>query len=379
MNFVALSMLTGDRAKYLGLVFAIAFSSFLLENQVSIFCGVLKRTSSQILDVTDAPIWVMDPRTEYIDEVKPLTSNALLRVRGVPGVKWAVPLFKGLPRLQAADGKFRNAILMGLDDATLVGAPRRLRLGSIAALEEPDAIIIDYAGYDFFYPGEPLELGKTLEMNDRRVKIVGIADASAPFATFPVVFARYSQAITYVGPERNLLSFVLVMPERGVSIEALSHDIEARTGLRAAITQAFVWQTIRYYLKNTGLPVNFGITITLAFLVGAIVAGQTFYLFTLDNLRYFGALKAIGVTNARLTGMIVLQAITVALLGFAVGTGLCAGFFELTLKKLATRGIVLMWQSVAATGVVMAVIVTMASLLSIRRVLVLEPAVVFRG
>src|SRR5262249_32876974 len=192
MNCVALSMLTGDRAKYLGLVFAIAFSSFLLENQVSIFCGVLKRTSSQILDVTDAPIWVMDPRTEYVDEVKPLTANALLRVRSVPGVKWAVPLFKGLPRLQSADGKFRNAILMGLDDSTLVGAPRRLRVGSISALQEPDAIIIDYAGYSFFYPGEPLAVGKILEMNDRRVKIVGVADAAAPFATFPVVFARYS-------------------------------------------------------------------------------------------------------------------------------------------------------------------------------------------
>src|SRR5258705_4005954 len=131
MNFVALSMLTGDRAKYLGLVFAIAFSSFLLENQVSIFCGVLKRTSSQILDVTDAPIWVMDPRTEYIDEVKPLTSNALLRVRGVAGVKRALPLFKGLPRLHAADGKVRNARSMWLADATPVGAAPTHRLRSL--------------------------------------------------------------------------------------------------------------------------------------------------------------------------------------------------------------------------------------------------------
>ena len=106
---------------------------------------------------------------------------------------------------------------------------------------------------------------------------------------------------------------------------------------------------------------------------------QTFYLFTLDNLRHFGALKALGTSDLRLTGMIVLQALTVALLGFAIGTGLCAIFFEITLQRDATRGIVLLWQAVAATGVTMLIIVTLASLLSIRRVLVLEPATVFRG
>ena len=47
MNFVALRMLTGDSAKYLGLVFAIAFSTFLLENQTSIFAGIMSRTGSR--------------------------------------------------------------------------------------------------------------------------------------------------------------------------------------------------------------------------------------------------------------------------------------------------------------------------------------------
>jgi putative ABC transport system permease protein len=379
MNFVALTMLTGDRSKYFGLVFAIAFSTMLLENQVSIFAGILQRTTSQIVDVTDAPIWVMDPRTEYAEEVKPLNSNALLRVRGVSGVRWAVPLFKGIPRLQAPDGRFRQAILMGLDDSTLVGAPRRMLVGSIESLQSPDAIIMDRAGYRFFYPEGPLELGKVFEMNDRRAKLVGIAEASAPFATFPVVFSRYSEALRYVGPERNLMSFILVKPRDGVAPEELCRKIERTTRLRAATTEQFARQTIGYYLRNTGIPVNFGITIALAFIVGAVVAGQTFYMFTLDNLRYFGALKAIGVTDGRLTGMIVLQALVVAGLGFAIGTGLCAAYFEVTLQQTATRGIVLRLDAIAGTACVMAVIVLIASLLSIRRVLVLEPAAVFRG
>jgi putative ABC transport system permease protein len=145
MNFVALKMLTGDRAKYLGLIFTIAFSSFLLANQTSIFAGILARTGSQIIDVADADLWVMDPRTEYVDEIKPLTENDLYQVRGVQGVQWAVRLFKGAARATAPDGKFRQVILLGLDDATLVGAPRDMILGTFQELQEPDAVIIDLA------------------------------------------------------------------------------------------------------------------------------------------------------------------------------------------------------------------------------------------
>src|SRR6058998_2792327 len=129
MNFVALRMLTGDRAKYFGLVFAIAFCTFLLENQTSIFANILRRTASQILDVTDAEVWVMDPTTEYWEQTKPLKDTDLMRVRGVPGVQWAVRLFKGTPVARTARGKFAVSFLIGLDDATLAGAPRRVFRG----------------------------------------------------------------------------------------------------------------------------------------------------------------------------------------------------------------------------------------------------------
>src|SRR5438128_1443011 len=106
MNFIALKMLTGDRAKYLGLIFAIAFCTFLLENQTSIFAGILRRTGSQILDVTDAEIWVMDRKTEYFEQTKALKDTDLTRVRGVDGVQWAVKLYKGSPVARTHTGKF---------------------------------------------------------------------------------------------------------------------------------------------------------------------------------------------------------------------------------------------------------------------------------
>jgi putative ABC transport system permease protein len=378
VNFVALRMLTGDRAKYFGLVFAIAFCTFLLENQTSIFATIMKRTGNQILDVTDAEVWVMDPQTEYWEQTKPLKDTDLARVRGVPGVQWAVRLFKGTPVARTLNGKFAASFLFGLDDATLTGAPRKMFMGSWESLREPDSVIVDKAGYLLLFPGEPFELRRTLEMNDHKVTIVGISDASAPFVSLPVMHARYSEAVNFLGRERTQLSFIVARPVPGVTPEALTGRIAEQTGLRARTADEFLWDSIRYYLQNTGIPINFGITIGVALLVGTVVAGQTFYLFTVENLKQFGALKAMGVTNLRLIGMILLQALTAGGLGFSLGTGIAATFFEIIGRQMATRGAVLWWQSAALTGAAILLVVTIASLLSIRRVLVLEPASVFR-
>ena len=378
MNFVALRMLTGDRSKYFGLVFAIAFCTFLLENQTSIFAGIMRRTGSYILDVTDAEVWVMDPKTEYWDQTKALKDTDLTRVRGVPGVAWAVRLFKGNPVARTLNGKFAVAVLVGIDDASLSGAPRKMLLGSWQRLREPDSVVIDQSGYVLLFPGEPLQLGRTLEMNDHRVTVVGISDASAPFLNVPIMHTRYSEAVNFLGRERTQLSFIIARPLEGTSPEKLAASIVGATALRARTTQQFVWDCVIYYLRNTGIPVNFGITILVALVVGTVVAGQTFYLFTVENLKQFGTLKAMGVTNPRLVGMILLQAASVAALGFALGTGMAATFFEIFSHKLATRGIVLMWQCAALTAACIFFVAVVASLLSIRRALVLEPAEVFR-
>jgi putative ABC transport system permease protein len=379
MNFVALKMLTGDRAKYLALIFAIAFSTFLLENQTSIFAGILKRTGSQIADVTDAEIWVMDRATDYFEQTKALKDTDLNRVRGVDGVQWAVRLYKGSPVARTLRGKFAVTFCLGVDDATLTGVPHKMLLGSWEGLREPDSVVIDKAGYELLFPGERPELGRLLELNDHKVTIVGISDASAPFVSWPVLHARYSLAVNFAGHERTELSYVLVHPEPGVRAAQLCAAIEQQTGLRARTSRQFQWDCINYYLKNTGIPVNFGITIAIALIVGAVVAGQTFYLFTVENLKQFGSLKAIGVTNWRLVGMVLLQAAAVGLIGFSLGTGMAAEFFDYFGRQLATRGIILMWQSVAITAGCICFVVMLASVLSLRRVLVLEPAMVFRG
>ncbi len=380
MNWLAWKMLTGDTAKYLGIVFGVAFGSLLIAQQSSIFVGLMRRTASVTLDISEPDVWIMDREAQNVDEIRPMPDSRLYEVRGVPGVAWAVRLFKGQVRVRQDDGSFRQGILIGLDDASLIGAPREMVAGNLSDIRRPDAVFVDKAGYQLLFGNEPIRLGRTLEMNDRRAVITGVCEAHAPFQTFPVIYTRYSQATQFVPRERNLLSYILAKPQDDVIPSVLASRIMEETDLKALTSDEFFWFNIKYYLENTGIPVNFGITVALGFIVGAAIAGQTFYLFTIENLKQFGSLKAMGVSNLRIIGMILLQAILVGMMGYGLGIGMSVAFFEATNASgiADLRGMYVPWQVMVITAVSVGFIVIAASLLSIRKVLVLEPAVVFK-
>jgi putative ABC transport system permease protein len=379
MNWIALRMLTGDRAKYLGLIFGVMFATFLMSQQVSIFMGILTRTGNAILDVRDADIWVMDNRVRFIDEAPGLQDTDLMRVRGVEGVAWAVRLHKGNVLARLEDGNTRDSRLTGIDDETLVGAPRTMLAGSVTDLKKPDAVIVDKAGYEYMWGKEPYRLGRMFQINDRRAVLVGVCDVGPPFFSEPIIYTRYTQAVRYTPRERKLMNYILAKPRDGVDAQDLCRQIEERTGRTALTRWQFFWKTIRYFLASTGIPVNFGVTIALGFIVGAAVTGQTLYLFILEGLKQFGALKAIGVANVNILRMVLLQALTVGSIGYGLGIGLSAVFFIATGNFTQLAGLHMTWLAMLGTGVSVVVIVIATSIIGARRVLVLEPAIVFRG
>src|SRR5262249_10561384 len=148
----------------------------------------------------------------------------------------------------------------------------------------------------------------------------------------------------------------------------LCRRIEERTGRMALTQRQFFWKTVRYFLSSTGIPVNFGITITLGFIVGAAGTGQTLYLFIVERLKQFGALKAMGIPNSGILWMIVLQALLVGGLGFGLGVGLTTVFFLTTGNITHLAGLHMTWVALLGTGVAVAVIVIATSIISARRV-----------
>lgn len=378
MYWVALKMLTADRTKFIGMAAGVALAALLMAQQPSIACGMLLRTTAQIRDVADVDVWVVNEEMEQVEELKPLPKADLYRVRCVPGVAWAVPLYLGQGRLKLDNGSSQQVILLGLDDPTLVGAPQEMVLGKTADLRLPDAVVMDERGYEYLWPGESMRLGKHFEMNDHRLVLVGVCKASDTYQTFPVLYTRYSLAVHFVPQGRQAMSAVLVGAQVPESSQEVCRRIEEQTGRKAVTRGEFIWLTISYFLRRTGIMANFAFTTGLAFLVGCAILGQTFYTLTLENLPQFGMLKAMGVGNRRLVGMLLFQAFVVGLLGYCPGVGLAALSGEV-LPRISRVPFHMPWQVLAGTAGAVASLVVLSCLASLRPVLLLEPAVVFRG
>src|SRR5688572_27716434 len=377
-------MLVGDRAKYLGIIMGITFASLLITQQLAIFLGLMTRTYGAVTDLSLPDIWVMDPKVQFIDDIKPLQDTELYRVRGVDGVEWAVPLYKGLIKARLDNGNFQTCNVLGLDDATLIGGPPEMVEGKLADLRRADSVIVDVIGADdklakILPDGTKISLkvGDTLELNDHRAVVVGLCRNQRTFQSQPVVYTTYTRATTFAPKERTLLSFVLVKAKADQDPAALCARITRQTGLAAMTGAQLKRMTYEYFMKYTGIPINFGIAVALGFLVGTAIAGQTFYNFTLDNLRHFGALKAMGASNATLLGMIMLQALLVGCIGYGLGVGAASLFGHLLGDT--ELAFILPWQLLVISAAAVTIICLFAALLSIRKVMSLEPAIVFKG
>jgi putative ABC transport system permease protein len=372
-------MLFHDRAKYLGLILGVAISILLINQQVGVFVGVLTRASAVVRDVPEATIWVMDPGLKNMDTVFPLRNTELGRVRGVPGVLWAVPLFKAPATVRTFDGELESGLLIGIDDHSLVGAPPQFVLGQLEDLRRPDAVAIGIDSYHRIFPGQPLQLGQVLELNDHRAVLAAVVQDSPKFTNSVTLFTRYSQALTYTNNGRRQMSFVVAHEQPGEDAEAVAQRIRDQTGLLALTSDQFSWKLIEFIFFHTGIPISVGSVVLLGVVTGICVVGLLFNLFVMENMRHFAMLKAIGATNRLLVRIVLLEAAVVAFVGYGVGMGLGALFFEVATQNQNFRGFRLPWQVAAASAALAVGMIVVSSQLALRRVLRVEPAIVFRG
>jgi putative ABC transport system permease protein len=379
MRNIAIKMLLGDRAKYLGLVFGVTFATLLMAQQVSIFIGLMSRTAGAIYAVTENDIWVMDKRVRYIEEVEPMRDIELTNIRSVQGVDWAVPFYKGLATIRMSDGLTQQVQLIGVDDVSLVGICPEQVMGDPKSIRQAQTAMMDKNGYMFTWPGKKLELGRYVELNDNRLIINALCEVSPTFFTFPIMYVSYETAMEVTPPQRKKLPFILVKAKQGEDLQQLKIRIEKQTGLQALTRDEFAWRSINYILERTGIPINFGITIVLGAIIGAAITAQTFYIFVVENLRQFAAMKAVGVTNGQLFRLVMIQAAIVGLIGYGMGVGFTALFFQLTSGNPALKGFALHWQVLAGTFCAISIIIVFSILFSLRKVFRLDPAIVFRG
>jgi putative ABC transport system permease protein len=397
---LALKMLFGDTAKYLMLVAGLFFATFLIVQQASVFCGLMRWTTATLKNVA-APIYVVEERVDQVNETNPMRDTDVARIRSISAVRWAMPLYSGIQRVRLGDGSFKTVQLIGIDAASLAGAPGRMIEGNLEDLRLPNTVVIDELATERLSsnpkdPSTKIKIGDQFEINDVEARVVGICQAMRSFTGGPYIWTTYERALSYTPSSRKMLSAVIAAPIAGMTPNQAAAQIERETGLRAYVNEDFGanprdiatpkgkkygdfnTSTVWWYVKNTGIPISFGTTVVIGFIVGIAIACQTFYAFVLDNLKHLGALKAMGMSNFRLSIMLIVQAVTVGLIGFGLGLLATAGFANGAIAN-GQPPFYMPWQIPVAAFFAIQLICMLAALMGIIRLSLYEPAMVFRA
>ncbi|MGY6551138.1 MAG: ABC transporter permease [Erythrobacter sp.] len=378
MLWIAIRMLTGDAQKFYGLLFGIGFSTLLITQQLTIFVNLIERGASGVFNAPEAEIWVMDPVSRTTDVKYEMPSTALDEVRSVQGVEWAVPHLRAAAAVRSGDGDLEGVAIIGVDDATLIGLPRNMVVGTKDLLAAPDSVLIDDFGALNMFGPDVDPIGERLELNDQRAIIMGIADAIPSFTSQVTLYTKYSNALNFVPGARNRMSFVLAGVAEGADPAEVAERITAQTGWKAVTRDEFAQAGINFIIQNTGIPTNFGITVVLGFVVGVAIVGLTFSLFIRDNIKQFGALKAIGLTNRKIMRMVAVQAGLVGLIGYSLGVIGTVLFLSAFGNNPFFKGFYIPWQIPLISLVSVIIILSITGWLALRTVLKTEPAAVFR-
>lgn len=377
---LAMRMLLGDAPRAAMIGFGVLLASALMMQQMGLFTGLIERSQNAVADAAGVDVWVMHPTTKQFNLAAPIAESAAARIAGMEGVAAAAPFAKASLAVSGPEGRALSAQLFALDDARLLGGPRRWLLGGPAALRGPDAVAIDRIGFMKLWPGEPVALGKTFELGGRRAVVAAVTEAAPVFGAEVLLHARRSLAARYAPAIRpGEASYVLARLAPGAEAEAVARRIEARTGLTALSSEAFSEATKSHYLRHTGIAKNFLTTILLGVVAGVAIVGLTFSLFIADNMPHYAVLKTVGLSGGRLALLALAQIAALTLVGFGLGAAIAYGFFAgVAGPDSALRGFRLEPWIVAASFATVALSVLSSASLGLWRVGRADPALVFR-
>lgn len=394
---IAVKMLRGDRAKYIGLLFGITFTSFLVTYAGSYLGGFMTRGFALVSENPNVDVWVMDPAVESTQLTTTMPDSALSRVRSVSGVLYATPLALATVDARFPNGRFQSFQLIAVDDATLLGLPPLKGGVSPAVLRTPDAVVVAPGGTqdklqtptraaDQWPYGQPrlnvptreLAAGDELRVDEHRVVVRGLAEALPRYPPEPLMYSTLSDAARMLPPKPHLLTFVLAKAAPGVAPRQLASRIEAQTGLKARSSDEFKNDTIQWLLINSEDVGDIGSMISIAMLVGLGVTGVLLYMFTTDSLKQYAVLKAMGADSRLLLTMVFVQSGLCALVGIGLGLGVCAIVGQIAIVEF-NFPFRMMWYVPIFAALTVAVVSIVAAAVSVRPVLKLEPGVVFGG
>jgi putative ABC transport system permease protein len=366
--------LVHDKVRFAVTVTGIVFAVVLIVVELGLFVGFTTTTSS-LIDQSGADLWVTGARVPYIEQSSPFTERKLPVVLATPGVASATKYITRFSDWKRPDGAHESVQIVGVNLTAGLGGPWNIVAGRLDDLRESDAVFIDEIyrtklGID--------RIGQVAEIRGRRARVVGFTRGLRAFTTAPYVFTTFKNALGYTDLREDQTLYLLVKAIPGVDVEALRRTLQSRlTDVDVVTTAGFSGMTRMYWMFTTGAGLAVLLAALLGLVVGVVVVTQTIYATTVDHIREYGTLKAMGATNRYLYTVIIQQAVISASIGYVLG--MIASVFVVRGSQEGGAAILLPgWMAAGMLGLTLVMCVS-AAIVSIRKVTRLDPALVFKG
>ncbi len=367
--------LVHDKVRLAVTITGIVFAVVLIVVELGLFLGFTTATSS-LIDRSGADLWITAPNVPYIEQGVAFTERKQAVVLATPGVESASKYIARFTQWKRpGDGQQVGIQIVGVDLETGLGAPWNIVAGRVSDLHHPDAVFVD----EIYKPKLGIDrLGQTVEIRGRLARVVGFTRGIRAFTTSPYVFTSFKNAQNYAEIREDQTLYLLVKARPGVDVEQLRRTLESRlTEVDVHTNREFSGMTRTYWMFTTGAGIAVLLAALLGLIVGIVVVAQTIYATTVDHIREYGTLKAMGATNRYLYTVIIQQAVISAFIGYTLGMVVSA--FVVSGSARGGANILLPgWMVAAMLGLTLAMCVS-AAVVSVRKVTRLDPAMVFKG
>ena len=371
---LAWKMLVHDKLRFVITLFGVAFAVMLVLVQTGLFGGLLANATVTI-EHMKADVWVTSRNSPNLDFVHQFSESNVERVRAIRGVKRADNLILSFMQVALPSGAEETTVVYALRDFAAWGVPWRMTAGELSDLKRGPHVVFDEFARKRF--GD-FKLGDYREINGHRLKIVGTTRDAKSFTTTPLTFMDYDLA-QKIQPDllRGRSSYILVALEPGANREQVMRDIRQVLPHNDVYTSA-AWaeRSRKYWIENTGIGMNAFLTVFLGCLVGVVVVAQTLYTSTMEHLREFGTVKAIGGSNLVIYAILGKQAFFSAIFGFALGY-IPARLLEPVVAQ-ADLQLIMPSELIAVTLLGTVILCLSSAAISFRKVATIDPALVFR-
>ena len=363
-----------DKVRLAVTLTGIVFSVVLIVVQLGLFIGFTTATSN-LIDHSGADLWITSKNVPYVEQGVAFSERKLNQVRAVEGVADAQKIIARWTQWKRHDGGQDSVQIVGINVDDRLERPWNVVEGRVEDLKSPDAVILDEL---YKQKLGVTRVGEVFEVGGHRARVVGFTRGIRSFTTSPYVFTTFKNAQNYTGLREDQTMFILVKLAPGADLQRVRRELlDHVTDVEVFTTAQFSRMTTFYWMFTTGAGVAVLIAAALGLVVGFVVVAQTIYATTVDHIREFGTLKAMGAPNSYVYKVIMKQAAISAVIGYVLGMIVSAFVVNASQKGGAA---ILMPTSMAVGMFFLTLTMCVgAALVSINKVTRIDPAMVFRG